>query len=425
LIHQSSGIKQALDKLQPHDQVNLEELVAERTKELEAANELLKKEVSERKRMEQTIAEALEFNQIMLESSPIGISAFDSSGQLVFINDAGARITGGTKELALQQNLNFNQYDAWKQTGLLDVARQVLAAGISCNSQIYLKSVFGKEIWMDYRFIRLISGGEPHLLMMYEDITERKLLEEQIIKLNSDLIRRAHELTKINKEIESFSYSISHDLRAPLRAINGFSQMISGKYQDKLDDEGREYLQIVRSECNRMGKLIDGILHLSRLSRKELSREELDLSTIAETISLELHRMEPERQVDLVITPGIKAYGDRALLQSVLQNLLDNAWKFTSKQPKARIEFGCSEQEGKKAYFVRDDGAGFDMKYADKLFGTFQRLHGADEFPGNGVGLAIIQRIVHHHGGQVWAEGAVEKGAIFYFTMHEQSEGDE
>jgi light-regulated signal transduction histidine kinase (bacteriophytochrome) len=201
--------------------------------------------------------------------------------------------------------------------------------------------------------------------------------------------------------------------------------MISGKYQDKLDDEGREYLQIVRSECNRMGKLIDGILHLSRLSRKELSREELDLSTIAETISLELHRMEPERQVDLVITPGIKAYGDRALLQSVLQNLLDNAWKFTSKQPKARIEFGCSEQEGKKAYFVRDDGAGFDMKYADKLFGTFQRLHGADEFPGNGVGLAIIQRIVHHHGGQVWAEGAVEKGAIFYFTMHEQSEGDE
>ena len=166
-----------------------------------------------------------------------------------------------------------------------------------------------------------------------------------------------------------------------------------------------------------MGKLIDGILHLSRLSRKELDREELDLSTIAEDIALELRRMEPERQVEFVITPGIRAYGDRALLQSVLQNLLENAWKFTGKHQTAKIEFGLTDRDGSKAYFVRDDGAGFDMKYADKLFGTFQRLHGADEFPGTGVGLAIIQRIIHHHGGQVWAEGEIEKGATFYFTL--------
>ena len=385
----------------------------------------LANDMTEFRSMEQKIAEALEFNQTIVESSPIGISTFDYSGRLVFINDAGARITGGTKELALQQNLNFNQYDAWKQTGLQDVARQVLATGIPDNGQICLKSVFGKEIWMDYRFIRFISGGEPHLLMMYEDITDRKLSEKRIGKLNSDLIRRAYELTNINKELESFSYSISHDLRAPLRAINGFSQLIFNKYQDKLDDEGREYIQIMRSECNRMGKLIDGILQLSRLSRKEMKREELDLSTIAEDIALELHRMDPERQVEFAITPGIRAYGDRVLLQSVLQNLLDNAWKFTSKHPKARIEFGVTDHDGSKAYFVRDDGAGFDMKYVNKLFGTFQRLHTVDEFPGDGIGLAIVQRIIHHHGGQVWASGAVEKGAAFYFTLHEQSEGGE
>jgi light-regulated signal transduction histidine kinase (bacteriophytochrome) len=261
--------------------------------------------------------------------------------------------------------------------------------------------------------------------MMYEDITDRKLAEEYIIKLNSDLTKRSHELTRINKELESFNYSISHDLRAPLRAINGFSQMISDKYQDKLDDEGRDELRVIRSESNRMGELINGLLNLSRLSRKEMKREDLDLSSIAKTIATELHRLEPERQVEFVITPGIRAYGDRVLLQSVLQNLLDNAWKFTGKHEKARIEFGMTEQEGKKTYFVRDDGAGFDMRYVNKLFGTFQRIHGEDEFPGNGIGLAIIQRIIHHHGGRVWAEGEVEKGATFYFTLYEQSDLEE
>ncbi len=384
----------------------------------------LSTDMTEFRSMEQENAEALEFNQTIVESSPIGIGTFDYSGQLVFINDAGARMSGGTKKLVLQQNINFNQLDTWKQTGLQDVARHVLTTGIPSNIQTYLKTVFGKDVWADFRFSRFNSGGEPHLLMVYEDITERKLAEEQNSKLNSDLIKRTYELTNINKELESFSYSISHDLRAPLRAINGFSQIISNEYKDKLDDEGKEYLQIVRSECNRMSDLINGILQLSRLSRKELKREDLDLSTIAETIAAELSKLEPERQVDFAITPGIKAYGDRVLLQSVLQNLLDNAWKFTSKHPKARIEFGVTDRDGSKAYFVRDDGAGFDMKYAGKLFGIFQRLHGVDDFPGDGIGLAIVQRIINHHGGKAWAEGAVEKGAAFYFTLHDRSEGE-
>jgi light-regulated signal transduction histidine kinase (bacteriophytochrome) len=221
----------------------------------------------------------------------------------------------------------------------------------------------------------------------------------------------------VNKELESFCYSISHDLRAPLRAINGFSQMVFDDYRDKLDEDGVNLLQVVRSECNRMSIMINDLLALSRQSRKELVREEVNLSTIARTIAAELLKLEPERKVEFIIPLRIKANGDRGLLGSVLQNLLDNSWKFTGKHPQAKIEFGTVDHDGKKAYFVRDDGAGFDMKYADKLFGTFQRLHSMNEFPGNGIGLAIIQRILHHHGGQVWAEGEVEKGATFYFTL--------
>ena len=193
--------------------------------------------------------------------------------------------------------------------------------------------------------------------------------------------------------------------------------MIFDQYQDKLDDDGKSLLRTVRSESNRMGLMISDLLALSRQSRKDLSREKVDLSTIAKTIAAELHKLEPERLVEFIIPPGIKANGDRELLRSVLQNILDNSWKFTGKHQQGRIEFGVDDHDGKKTYFVRDDGAGFDMKYANKLFGTFQRLHSTDEFPGNGIGLAIIQRIINHHGGQVWAEGEVEKGATFYFTL--------
>ena len=249
------------------------------------------------------------------------------------------------------------------------------------------------------------------------EIGERKRSEERIMRLNVDLERRAQELIEANKELESFSYSVSHDLRAPLRSINGFSQMIFNKYKDQLDEESRGYLQIVRSECNRMGELIDDLLDLSRLSRKELTSKEVDLSGMVEAIAAELHAGEPGRRADFIIKPGIRVNGDSVLLQSVIENLMKNAWKFTGKHAHARIEFGDADHEGKRAYFIRDDGAGFDMQYSNKLFGAFQRLHGMDEFPGNGIGLAIVQRIIHRHGGQVWAEAEVEKGATFYFTL--------
>ena len=217
--------------------------------------------------------------------------------------------------------------------------------------------------------------------------------------------------------MEAFAYSVSHDLRAPLRSIDGFSQALLEDCADELDTQGKDYLERVRAGCQHMGQLIDDLLNLSRLTRREMHREAVDLSELAERIATRLRQAQAERQVEFVVVNDLIVQGDRTLLQVVLENLLGNAWKFTGTHPRARIEFGVAEVEGQPAYFVRDNGVGFDMAYADKLFGAFQRLHTVEEFPGTGIGLATVQRIVHRHGGRVWAEGAVEQGATFYFTL--------
>jgi signal transduction histidine kinase len=238
----------------------------------------------------------------------------------------------------------------------------------------------------------------------------RKQAEEEILKANT-------ELAALNKELEAFSYSVSHDLRAPLRSMDGFSQVLLEDYQDRLDEQGKDYLQRVRLASQRMGQLIDDILKLSRVTRSEMKRETVDLSALAQTVVAELKERQLERQVEFVIAKGLITNGDKGLLGIVLENLLGNAWKFTSKHSSARIEFGTNYHEDKLVYFVRDDGSGFDMAYVDKLFGAFQRLHAASEFPGTGIGLATVQRIIHRHGGRVWAEGEMEKGTTFYFTL--------
>jgi len=241
------------------------------------------------------------------------------------------------------------------------------------------------------------------------DITERK--QREIELHNSNL-----ELSAVNKELEAFSYSVSHDLRAPLRSIDGFSQALLEDYEDKLDEQGKEYLMRVRAATQRMGHLIDDLLDLSRITRKEMKRESVDLSALAQSVMVELHVASPERIVDFVIEPGLKAEVDASLFRVLLENLFDNAFKFTEKNPNARIKFGSTDIMGREVFFVSDNGAGFEMAYANKLFGAFQRLHSASEYPGTGIGLATVKRIIHRHGGEVWAEGKPDEGATFYFT---------
>ena len=229
---------------------------------------------------------------------------------------------------------------------------------------------------------------------------------------------RTAELQAANQELEAFSYSVSHDLRTPLRSIDGFSQAILDEYAHKLDDQGRDHLKRVRVATQHMGQLIDDMIKLARVTRVEMQREAVDLSVLAADVLTALQKSEPDRRVEYLIEPGLVVEGDVRLLRVVLDNLLGNAWKFTSKQAHARIEFGAHSQEtGGPAYFVRDNGAGFDMNHIGKLFGAFQRLHLLSDFPGTGVGLATVQRIIHRHGGRVWAEGMVGKGATFYFVV--------
>jgi light-regulated signal transduction histidine kinase (bacteriophytochrome) len=244
------------------------------------------------------------------------------------------------------------------------------------------------------------------------------LLAYVILSVIDRLKRVSNQLALANKELEAFSYSVSHDLRAPLRSIDGFSQALLEDYADKVDAEGKDHLQRIRGAAQRMADLIEALLTLSRVTRSEIHRTTLDLSGLARAIAAELQQREPGRQAEWGIQDDLAGDGDARLLRAVLENLLGNAWKFTATRAPARIEFGVwPGSNGRPTYFVRDNGAGFDMAYKDKLFGAFQRLHTQAEYRGTGIGLATVQRIIHRHGGRIWAEGAPEQGATFYFTL--------
>jgi PAS domain S-box-containing protein len=270
------------------------------------------------------------------------------------------------------------------------------------------------------------DGKVTGALSSANDITERKKADEEIRRLNQDLEllvqERTAELTLINKELEAFSYSVSHDLRAPLRALDGFSLAILEDYSDKLDSNGKKYLNRIREASQKMANLIDALLILSRVTQADLALTEVDFTSLAEEISAELVTHNTGRNVTWKIEPKMTVTADPVLLKSALQNLLGNSWKFTAKHSSANIEVGSIHENGEVIYFVRDDGAGFDMQYASKLFGAFQRMHSLVDFEGTGIGLATVQRIINKHGGRIWAEGKPEEGATFYFTLSNPQE---
>ena len=251
---------------------------------------------------------------------------------------------------------------------------------------------------------------------MLSQVKEREDAEEEVVKLNKELERRISELEELNVDLESFNYSVSHDLRSPLLVIQGFSQLLAEDYAETLGNKGADFLQRIVASSTRMSQIIDSLLTLSQVAREEIHDEEVDLSEMASTVAVELSKSTPKNHVEVVIEKGVKARGDARLLRIVMENLLGNAWKYTSKQPNPRIEFGMlKENDESIIYYVRDNGVGFDMAYKDKLFMPFERLHPRDEYPGTGVGLATVKRIVHRHGGRVWAESGVGDGAVFYF----------
>jgi light-regulated signal transduction histidine kinase (bacteriophytochrome) len=253
------------------------------------------------------------------------------------------------------------------------------------------------------------------------EIRFRIRAEEDASRLNAELERRVAERTAqlefTNRELESFSYSVSHDLRAPLRHIEGFCSVLSEDCAGQLDDHGRKYLERIATATRHMQQLVESLLQLARLTRGELSLQSVDLTAMAREIAAELRLSDPSRVATFNVADGMQVTGDESLLRIALRNLLGNAWKYTRKSQEAVIEFGVTETEGRRVFFVRDNGAGFDMKYAGRLFGVFQRLHGAEEFEGTGVGLATVQRIIHRHGGEIWAEGEEGKGAMFSFSL--------
>jgi signal transduction histidine kinase len=269
--------------------------------------------------------------------------------------------------------------------------------------------------------------GEPanrQVAILFSDITERKLREDDVDRLNAELSQRAAQLEAANKELEAFSYSVSHDLRAPLRTVDGFSQAALADYGSQLPEEGRRYLEMIHGGAQQMGQLIDDLLAFSQLGRQPLSKRTVDTAKLVREVLEDLSAQRDGRQIDIRIGDLPSCQGDPSLLKQVWINLLSNALKYSSKREKAVIEVdtttpmtGSASDSYKVVYFVCDNGTGFDMRYADKLFGVFQRLHRAEEYEGTGVGLAIVQRIIHRHGGRIWAEAAPDRGATFYFTL--------
>jgi PAS domain S-box-containing protein len=376
---------------------------------------------------EQVIQNAIERENVgrifhrLLESAPDAIVVVDNHGKVKLVNSQLEKMFGYERSEIIGQPIEmlvpqrFHNRHGKHREGYAQEPR-VRPMGIGL--ELFGQRKDGSEFSVEISLSPLETQDGTLISASIRDVTERKKIEERIRELNQDLEQRASQLEAANRELEAFSYSVSHDLRAPLRTIDGFSLALLEDFGEQLPDEGRNYLMRIRTAAQRMAQLIDDLLNLSRLTRAPLSPEPTNLSKIAQQVIQNLQRESPDRMVNISIEPNITAQCDPRLIKVVFENLLSNAWKFTSKQEMAQIEFGQTDDlQNGHVYFVRDNGAGFDMAYVNKLFGAFQRLHTNSEFPGIGIGLAIVQRIINRHGGRIWAEGAVNAGATFYFTL--------
>jgi PAS domain S-box-containing protein len=373
-------------------------------------NEELEQRVNERTL---ALSEAHNLLQTLMDNMPDHIYFKDMKSRFIRNSRSQARMMGMNDPTEVIGKTDFDFFPPAHAQRSYDEEQDLIKSGqpiIDLEERVVWPN--GRITWVSTTKLpwRDAEGEITGMFGISRDITERKQAEEEL--QNSNL-----QLDAANKELEAFSYSVSHDLRAPLRSIDGFSQALLEDYGNQIPEQGRQYLNRVRNAAQHMAELIDDLLNLSRVTRTPMKSETVDLSALAEKITNDLQHTEPERQATISITPGLTAKGDAQLLYIVLMNLLGNAWKFTSKKEDPRIEFGTEADTDLTTFFVRDNGAGFDMTYADKLFGAFQRLHSMEEFPGTGIGLATVKRIISRHGGKVWAESESGTGTTFYFTL--------
>ena len=359
---------------------------------------------------------------ILTETSDL-VAMVTPDRKLAYLNNAGRKMVGMEPSADLDTTYLADIFPQWAYNIVETQGIKTALTNGVWEGDTALISKDNREIPVSQVIICHQSGMEEleYISTVIRDMSERKRVEAEMRRLNAELeervAQRTEQLLASNRELEAFAYSVSHDLRAPLRAIDGFSLAVMEDYTDKLDDMGIDYLNRLRAASQRMGALIDDILKLSRLSRSEMKITTVNLSDIVQSIAHELKEREPDRKVEVIINPSPPARGDAHLIKIALENIMNNAWKFTSKTSQARIVFGSKEMDNETAYYVRDNGAGFDMAYAEKLFGAFQRLHTEQEFPGSGVGLATVQRVINRHSGRIWAESSPENGAAFYFTL--------
>jgi PAS domain S-box-containing protein len=376
----------------------------------------ISRDISERKRVEEALRESEERFRRLSQGSSEGIAIHDQ-GKIIDANPALATLSG----YDIPELIGMNGLDLISPE-FRDIVRHNIESAAEQPLQVNGLRKDGSTVPIEFLARTLHYGKQDLRVVVARDITERLQREEEIRKLNEDLERRVRERTAqleaANRELEAFSYSVSHDLRAPLRVIDGFSHALIDEHSKDLGDNGLRYLSRVRDSAQRMGQLIDDLLKLSLVTRSGMQWKRIDLSAIAKGVLAQCRASQPDREVAATVQGGLVTEGDDHLLQVAMENLIGNAWKYTGKKDDAIIAVGAIQAgEGDTIFYVRDNGVGFDMQYADKLFGPFQRLHAAAEFPGTGIGLASVQRIILRHGGRIWAEAEEGKGATFFFTV--------